>query len=391
MKQLFKVLPPFAPDYSGVCSVLFSLNGMIIVHDAGGCTGNITGYDEPRWYGSNAAIFSSGLREIEAVLGDDERLIVRIIRAAERLDRRFIALLGSPAPAVMGTDLEALACILEKRSGLPVLSFNTTGMNYYDRGASEAYLQIARRFVEPCLKKQPMVNVLGATPLDMGQAGSVEGIVAILRECGFQKVLVWGHNAGLPEIKGAGNAVLNVVVAYSGLQAARFLEKDYSIPYITGIPVGHSFTREFKHQAILHSRWQVSNEMKSFAKLAPQIKRALIIGEQIRANSLRACLRLDMGIEHVDIASFFAMDNELREKKDYFLEEEGDLAILSQVGNYDLVIGDPLYKDLLDGKSNRIYGALPHSAVSSHLYWHDEVDYIGQGAVKMLSRIIGGC
>ncbi len=67
MKGLYKYLPPFAPDYSGVCSVLFNLNGIVIIHDASGCTGNFTGYDEPRWYGSNAAIFSSGLREIEQI------------------------------------------------------------------------------------------------------------------------------------------------------------------------------------------------------------------------------------------------------------------------------------------------------------------------------------
>jgi len=51
MKGLFKFLAPFAPDYSGAVSVLFELGGMIVVYDAGGCTGNICGYDEPRWYG----------------------------------------------------------------------------------------------------------------------------------------------------------------------------------------------------------------------------------------------------------------------------------------------------------------------------------------------------
>ena len=68
-------LPPFAPDYSGVCSTLFELNGIVVIHDAGGCTGNYTGYDEPRWYGSKSAIFCSGLREMDAVLGLDNDFI----------------------------------------------------------------------------------------------------------------------------------------------------------------------------------------------------------------------------------------------------------------------------------------------------------------------------
>ena len=45
LKYLRMYLPPFAPDYSGVCSTLFELRGIVVIHDAGGCTGNYTGYD----------------------------------------------------------------------------------------------------------------------------------------------------------------------------------------------------------------------------------------------------------------------------------------------------------------------------------------------------------
>ena len=50
MRKLCIKLPPFAPDYSGVCSALYELGGMSVIHDASGCTGNYTGFDEPRWY-----------------------------------------------------------------------------------------------------------------------------------------------------------------------------------------------------------------------------------------------------------------------------------------------------------------------------------------------------
>ena len=69
MKQLSLNLPPFAPDYSGVCSALFELGGMIVIHDACGCTGNYTGFDEPRWYGSSSGVYCSALRQIDAILG----------------------------------------------------------------------------------------------------------------------------------------------------------------------------------------------------------------------------------------------------------------------------------------------------------------------------------
>ena len=33
MKNLFKVTPGFAPDYSGVCSVLYELGGLCVMID----------------------------------------------------------------------------------------------------------------------------------------------------------------------------------------------------------------------------------------------------------------------------------------------------------------------------------------------------------------------
>ena len=48
MRGLRKYLTPFAPDQSGAVSVLYEFGGIIVICDAGGCTGNICGFDEPR-------------------------------------------------------------------------------------------------------------------------------------------------------------------------------------------------------------------------------------------------------------------------------------------------------------------------------------------------------
>ncbi len=39
MRGLRKYLTPFAPDQSGAVSVLYELGGIIVICDAGGCTG----------------------------------------------------------------------------------------------------------------------------------------------------------------------------------------------------------------------------------------------------------------------------------------------------------------------------------------------------------------
>ena len=94
MKGLFKYLSPFAPDQSGAVSVLYELGGIIIVTDAGGCTGNICGFDEPRWFTKSSAIYSAGLRDMDAILGRDEKLIEKLGGAVETTDANFIALIA---------------------------------------------------------------------------------------------------------------------------------------------------------------------------------------------------------------------------------------------------------------------------------------------------------
>ena len=66
MRGLRKYLTPFAPDQSGAVSVLYEFGGIIVICDAGGCTGNICGFDEPRWFESKSALFSAGLRDMDA-------------------------------------------------------------------------------------------------------------------------------------------------------------------------------------------------------------------------------------------------------------------------------------------------------------------------------------
>ena len=65
----------YTADVSGVCSAMYELGGMTILHDPDGCNSTYTTHDEPRWYGSKALMFVSGLDELTAVLGDDDVLI----------------------------------------------------------------------------------------------------------------------------------------------------------------------------------------------------------------------------------------------------------------------------------------------------------------------------
>ncbi|TAK27700.1 MAG: hypothetical protein EPO21_23500 [Chloroflexota bacterium] len=390
MKGLYKVLPPFAPDYSGVCSVLFDLGGLVVILDASGCTSNFTGFDEPRWYGSSAAVLCAHMREVDAVLGDDEKFLRRLENGMRELHPRFVALVGSPVPMVIGTDYRALARIITARTGLPALTFDTNGMRYYDTGASMAFLALARDFVSAApAGVAPTMNIIGATPLDLGGNGAARELIALLAETSGRAVSCWAMGATFDDIARASRARLNLVVSVSGLAAARHLEATYGMPYLVGLPIGNRPTL------------RLLNAIRSSLELAPEpemspaaperwaaIGKALVIGEQVMSNALRDCLRLDLGVADVTVASFFHLDETLREADDRHLDGEDDLLALTQQRQYDLVIGDPLYRELVTIAPAGRFVPFPHLAVSSRLYWDDDRALWGEAAAAWLKESI---
>jgi nitrogenase molybdenum-cofactor synthesis protein NifE len=387
MKGLYKILPPFAPDYSGVCAVLFELGGLVVVYDAGGCAFNVTNYDEPRWYGSSVAILSASLREIEAVIGDDEKLLKKIEDSVRILRRSFVAILGSPASMVIGTDYQALADIISKRTGLPALAFNTNGLKYYDQGAAMAFEALARRCIKPvCSAANKLVNIIGATPLDIGNQRNMQNLVEKLVEAGCKEVLCWGMGTTLQEIEEkAAQAHLNIVVSNAGLMAARYMQQMYKIPFLAGIPIGHAPSLRFI--AEVRSLLGLMERSYTIESLPASSRNALVIGEQVMGNSIRTCLSMDFGIDQVTVASFFSMDDALTEAGDIFLEDEDDLTALANKHRYNYVIGDPLYKKILSSAGN-CFIDFPHIAVSSHLYWDNDIEYVGDGGVDFFKQII---
>ncbi|MDO5563436.1 MAG: oxidoreductase, partial [Synergistaceae bacterium] len=98
MKQTCSVLSTYAADVSGVCSALYEMGGMTVMHDPSGCNSTYNTHDEPRWYDMPSMVYLSALYETEAMLGDESRVINDICRAAEELSPRFIAIAGTVIP-----------------------------------------------------------------------------------------------------------------------------------------------------------------------------------------------------------------------------------------------------------------------------------------------------
>ncbi|MCR4600307.1 MAG: nitrogenase component 1, partial [Clostridia bacterium] len=238
MNGLWKYIAPFAPDQSGACAVLYELGGITIITDAGGCTGNICGFDEPRWFESKSAIFSAGLRDMDAILGRDEKLVEKLRDTVKTVDAGFAAIIGTPVPAVIASDYNALRLMAERSAGIPVIAVETNGMELYDTGAARTYVELIDRFTERETTVEPgRIGVLGAIPLDLPYKDSGGRLRNLLVDRGWKKVSIYGLGSGLEEIRTAGAAEKNLVVSPSGISAAKRLKKLFGTPYELSCPL----------------------------------------------------------------------------------------------------------------------------------------------------------
>lgn len=356
VRGLWKGLTPFAPDQSGAASVFYELGGILVICDAGGCTGNVCGFDEPRWFGERSAIFSAGLRDMDAILGRDDRLVAKLTDAAEKIDANFAAVIGTPVPAVIATDYRALQRMCEKKTNLPILTVDTNGMELYDVGEEKAWLTLFKTFAgkdvasqkevseEDDSSKKMKIGVLGLTPHDVSDLHVEEKFRKSENE--NTHYICYGMRAGIDKVKAAGLADKNLVVAPAALETAKYLEKEFGTPY----EVGYPFVDEL------------------IPELGYERKKILIIHQQVIANAIRQEIRTrsDEQNTEVTVASWFMMKSELSEEGDLSLKEEMDYCKLVQNGNYDIVFADENMRGLVPGFKGTFVN-VRHFAVSGKL------------------------
>ena len=284
MKQVSVTLSTYTADVSGVCSALYELGGMVVIHDPSGCNSTYNTHDEPRWYDMDSLIFISGLSQMDAIMGNDDKFINDIVRAAKELKPCFIALVRTPIPLMTGTDFEGIARVIEKQTQIPVFYFPTSGMQSYVSGAGMALETVARELVLPTnanghfkengieienvsnelsvayTKKKNQqklnqseqkqienteskqsnskikINILGATPLDFSVNSTLDSIKEFLSKH-FEIISTFAMGSSIEDIQKAGEADVNLVISSVGFPAAKVLEERFSTPYVIGTPV----------------------------------------------------------------------------------------------------------------------------------------------------------
>lgn len=414
MKQVSVTLSTYTADVSGVCSALYELGGMVVIHDPSGCNSTYNTHDEPRWYDMDSLVFISGLSQMDAIMGNDDKFINDIVRAAKELKPRFIALVRTPIPLMTGTDFEGIARIIEKQTQIPVFYFPTSGMHSYVSGAGMALETVARELVLPTnanghfkengieienvsnelsvadTKKQNQqklnqseqkqienteskqsnskikINILGATPLDFSVNSTLDSIKEFLSKH-FEIISTFAMGSSIEDIQKAGEADVNLVISSVGFPAAKVLEERFSTPYVIGTPV-KGFAGIIAEK-LIDAAWtgksqaayfSVTSSGKSISRAANGI---YIIGESVISQSLKAAMALKQGIDATVICPLETEPEYIGENVLLFSSEE---EIKAAIAEAKTVIADPIYKTICADETNFI--ALPHEAFSGRIY-----------------------
>ena len=392
MKQVARVLSTYSADLFGICSVLYELGGLVVMHDASGGNSTYNTHDEPRWYDIESMIYISGLIENDVILGNDEKLISDVIEAASETQPKFIAISAALIPLFMSTDMKGIARIIEKRTGIPTFGFTTNAMDTYVLGGNMVYREFLGRFC-PNLENIPTstqgnslsVNLLGVTPLDFSIVGNVEALKEYFKDCGIEVNCCMTMGCTVEEMANAHKADVNVVCSSMALDGTKILNDKYGTPAVLGLPMGKTACCELEKliresasdgkTRVLGSSGELSSipaleHQKSSYTLRDRAKGGTwIIGEAINAAGIRYVLEHDLGITEVHILCPTQVDAHMLRDGDVMVRDESDIEKVLK--DAKCVIADPIYRRILTRDENGNlphFINIPHEAYSGRMY-----------------------
>ena len=397
MRQAYRIIPIYTADVSGVCSALYELGGMTVMHDPSGCNSTYNTHDEIRWYDQDSLIFISGLTDIDAIMGNDEKFLRDIEDVAEELKPKFIALASSPIPFMNGTDFPGLARALTAETGIPAFSVPTSGMHDYVYGAGLALSEIARHFTGAAEKRKRKLNLLGVTPLDFGPQPMVDAMKRRLEKYGWEILSTWAMGDTLEDLSHAGEAEVNLVVSSVGIPAANVLREKFGTPFLVGTPVegyedeisdalekaAGSFYEAFeykKENSTEKSGAQISGEQEELWKVIPDQVIYLrkkdsplsgfiptpditLIGEPVTMGSLAAVIEQKYRKKVQLLCSLEITEGLLRQEDEVIRGEE---AMEEKLKTARIIVADPLYRPICPESAT--FYEMPHIAFSGRIY-----------------------
>ena len=387
--EIQHIVPPITSDYSGACSVLYGENILKILISPNGCKTPVA-YDEIRNIDYSLQ-YCTSLNELEIVTGEIKGLkesIKEIINQNQKIE--FIAIISTVVPQIIGMDLESIVENIEETLDIPCVFINTNSFENYYSGISLTLKSLANKFMLENKKIKSTVNIIGYSPLTFGKIEKLEELFSLIKSLDLNILTVFSDNLSLEKIKNSTSAELNLVLSYEGLALAKYMEKEFSIPYVI-INVVSKYGIENTENILKRFFYKIDN---SFEKLEKRDKlddrKVMIIASPFMAINIAASLRKDFSLTNILALSLIKESRKFK-KIEYLkflniVNTEKDLKEKIKEYKPDILISDPVYKNLVNEKVTFI--PLLHYGYSTRLYLELDYEYCGKKAYEYFKKFI---
>ena len=387
--EIQHIVPPITSDYSGACSTLYGENILKILISPNGCKTPVA-YDEIRNIDYSLQ-YCTSLNELEIVTGETKGLkesIEEIISQNPKIE--FIAIISTVVPQIIGMDLETIVENIEEALDIPCIFINTNSFENYYSGISLTLKSLANKFMLENKKIKSIVNIIGYSPLTFGKIEKLEELFSLIKSLDLSILTVFSDNLSLEKIKNSTSAELNLVLSYEGLALAKYMEKEFSIPYVI-INVVSKYGIENTENILKRFFYKIDN---SFEKLEKKDKlddrKVMIIASPFMAINIADSLRKDFSFANILALSFIKESRKF--KKIEYLEflnivnTEDNLKEKIKEYKPDILISDPVYKNLINDGVTFI--PLLHYGYSTRLYLELDYEYCGKKAYEYFKKFI---
>ncbi|MCG6842009.1 nitrogenase component 1 [Fusobacterium nucleatum] len=387
--EIQHIVPPITSDYSGACSTLYGENILKILISPSGCKTPVA-YDEIRNIDCSLQ-YSTSLNELEIVTGEIKGLkdnIKEIISQNPKIE--LIAIISTVVPQIIGMDLESIVENIEETLDIPCVFINTNSFENYYSGISLTLKSLAKKFMVKNKKIKNTVNIIGYSPLTFGKIEKLEELFSLIKSLDLNILTVFSDNLSLEKIKNSTSAELNLVLSYEGLALAKYMEKEFSIPYVI-INVVSKYGIENTENILKRFFYKIDN---SFEKLEKRDKlddrKVMIIASPFMVINIADSLRKDFSFDNILALSLIKESRKF--KKIEYLEflnivnTEDDLKEKIKEYKPDILISDPVYKNLINDGLTFI--PLLHYGYSTRLYLELDYEYCGKKAYEYFKKFI---
>ena len=376
----------YTADCSGVACALYELGGMTVIHDASGCNSTYATHDEPRWTTMPSAVYITALAEMDAVMGNEEKVVADIVDAVHDVTPAFVAIAGTPIPTMTGSDLKGIASLVEKRTGTPAFAVATNSMRPYSVGVAMSWIEIARRFTdESIVDKTHDINFMGVTPLDFSMGPMLDSLYKAADKAGFTVIADWAMRSSLEDLAATLAARVNVVVSASGLPLAQYYEARYGMPYVVGLPVGELAPRWEKAIRFAMEKHR-SVPLKDFLGKDEGSTSIAVVGEPIHAACTAAANNL------ISPASTRALSvlPSLGANAPILTPDLSEDTLREALKTSKTLAGDPLFNIIANEAHCLRTVGFPHEACSGRWYSNDVVDILDADRFRQFQLHLNG-